>query len=147
MLSDKNREKLTEAFKVLPELDRKLVALKAICCHCTLRNHEKIFVDAVIKSGITDEAGNVLTEKTYQDRVKRPKQPGVSENKSELSIAQERPATVYRFIMQNTIEEKIIALHQRKRNLANELLSEQGVSGKLSNDDLMSLIVSMGANY
>ena len=44
--------------------------------------------------------------------------------------------------MRNSIEEKIIALHEQKRNLANELLSGQGVSGKLSNDDLMNLISS-----
>ena len=48
--------------------------------------------------------------------------------------------TIYRFVMRNTIEEKIIALHEQKRNLANDLLSGQGVSGKLSNDDLLNLI-------
>ena len=39
--------------------------------------------------------------------------------------------------MQNTIEEKKIQPHQKKRDLASELLSGQGVSGKLSNQDLM----------
>ena len=70
--------------------------------------------------------------------------PAVEDQASDRAhrIGQERPVTIYRFIMQNTIEEKIIALHQQKRNLANELLSGQGVSGKLSNDDLMGLIVS-----
>jgi len=68
--------------------------------------------------------------------------PAVEDQASDRAhrIGQERPVTIYRFVMQNTIEEKILALHQHKRNLANELLSGQEVSGKLSNDDLMKLI-------
>ncbi len=70
--------------------------------------------------------------------------PAVEDQASDRAhrIGQERPVTIYRFVMRNTIEEKIIALHEQKRNLANELLSGQGVSGKLSNDDLMNLISS-----
>ena len=68
--------------------------------------------------------------------------PAVEDQASDRAhrIGQERPVTIYRLIMQNTIEEKIISLHEHKRNLANDLLSGQGVSGKLSNKDLMDLI-------
>ena len=68
--------------------------------------------------------------------------PAVEDQASDRAhrIGQERPVTIYRFVMQNTIEEKIISLHEHKRNLANELLSGQGISGKLSNEDLMKLI-------
>lgn len=68
--------------------------------------------------------------------------PAVEDQASDRAhrIGQERPVTIYRFVMRNTIEEKIIALHEHKRNLANELLSGQSVSGKLSNEDLMDLI-------
>ena len=68
--------------------------------------------------------------------------PAVEDQASDRAhrIGQERPVTIYRLIMKNTIEQKILDLHQRKRNLASELLSGQGVSGKLSNDDLMHLI-------
>jgi hypothetical protein len=86
MLSDKTRKKLIEAFRVLPELERKLIALKIICCQYTLRNHEKTFIEAVIKSGIKDETGKTLTTNVYQDRVKQLKQLGIAENKAELSI-------------------------------------------------------------
>ena len=70
--------------------------------------------------------------------------PAVEDQASDRAhrIGQERPVTIYRFVMRNTIEEKIIALHEHKRNLANELLSGQGVSGKLSNEDLMNLITA-----
>ncbi len=72
--------------------------------------------------------------------------PAVEDQASDRAhrIGQERPVTIYRFVMQNTIEEKIISLHENKRNLANELLSGQGVSGKLSNTDLMNLISNGG---
>ena len=68
--------------------------------------------------------------------------PAVEDQASDRAhrIGQERPVTIYRFIMKNTIEEKILNMHEHKRNLANELLSGQGISGKLSNEDLMSLI-------
>ncbi|MCX7117664.1 MAG: DEAD/DEAH box helicase [Legionellales bacterium] len=70
--------------------------------------------------------------------------PAVEDQASDRAhrIGQERPVTIYRLITRNTIEEKIIALHEHKRNLANELLSGQGVSGKLSNADLMNLIAA-----
>ncbi|MCX7121155.1 MAG: DEAD/DEAH box helicase [Gammaproteobacteria bacterium] len=70
--------------------------------------------------------------------------PAVEDQASDRAhrIGQERPVTIYRFIMQNTIEEKILSMHEHKRNLANELLSGQGISGKLSNEDLMSLITA-----
>lgn len=68
--------------------------------------------------------------------------PAVEDQASDRAhrIGQERPVTIYRFVMRNTIEEKIIALHEQKRHLANELLSGQEMSGKLSNEDLMKLI-------
>jgi len=74
--------------------------------------------------------------------------PAVEDQASDRAhrIGQERPVTIYRFVMQNTIEEKIISLHEHKRNLANELLSGQSVSGKLSNDDLMNLITNAGSH-
>ena len=70
--------------------------------------------------------------------------PAVEDQASDRAhrIGQERPVTIYRLVMQNTIEEKIISLHEHKRNLANELLSGHGVSGKLSDQDLMNLIYS-----
>ncbi|KPA16665.1 protein containing DNA/RNA helicase, partial [Candidatus Magnetomorum sp. HK-1] len=52
-------------------------------------------------------------------------------------IGQLRPITVYRFVTQNTIEEKILALHHHKRNLAQDLLSGSDLSAKMSNDELL----------
>jgi len=55
-------------------------------------------------------------------------------------IGQERPVTVYRLLARNTIEEKIVALHQRKRNLAGTLLEGGDISGRISAQELLKLI-------
>jgi SNF2 family DNA or RNA helicase len=55
-------------------------------------------------------------------------------------IGQLKPVTVYRFVAENTIEEKILKLHDAKRNLADSLLSGADVSAKLNYDDLLNLL-------
>jgi superfamily II DNA or RNA helicase len=55
-------------------------------------------------------------------------------------IGQLRPVTVYRFVTQDTIEQKILALHHNKRNLARDLLSGSDLTGKMSNEELLRLI-------
>ena len=70
--------------------------------------------------------------------------PAVEDQASDRAhrIGQERPVTIYRLVMQNTIEEKMIAMHKDKRDLATELLSGQGEVGKLSEVDLINLIAT-----
>ena len=55
-------------------------------------------------------------------------------------MGQTRPVTVYRLIMKNTIEEKIIKLHKDKRDLADDLLSDGHRSSKMTEEELLSLI-------
>lgn len=55
-------------------------------------------------------------------------------------IGQKRPVTVYRLVASNTIEEKIVRLHQEKRDLANSLLEGADVSARISADELLQLI-------
>ncbi len=68
--------------------------------------------------------------------------PAVEDQASDRAhrIGQQRPVTVYRFVTENTIEEKIVALHQEKRDLADSLLSGTEMSASLSSDQLLSLI-------
>ena len=68
--------------------------------------------------------------------------PAVEEQASDRAhrIGQMRPVTIYRLITQNTIEEKIVALHQHKRDLADKLLSGNEAVTKLSVDDMLSLL-------
>ncbi|MFT6897946.1 MAG: SNF2 family DNA or RNA helicase [Paraglaciecola sp.] len=68
--------------------------------------------------------------------------PAVEEQASDRAhrIGQTRPVTVYRLITQNTIEEKIVALHQHKRDLADKLLEGNEAVSKLSVDDMLNLL-------
>ncbi|MCF2947555.1 DEAD/DEAH box helicase [Paraglaciecola aquimarina] len=68
--------------------------------------------------------------------------PAVEEQASDRAhrIGQKRPVTIYRLITQNTIEEKIVALHQHKRDLADKLLSGNEAATKLSVEDMLNLL-------
>jgi SNF2 family DNA or RNA helicase len=55
-------------------------------------------------------------------------------------IGQTRPVTVYRLVTRGTIEEKILALHERKRDLADDLLSGLERSDVLELDELIGLL-------
>lgn len=55
-------------------------------------------------------------------------------------MGQLRPVTIYRFITAGTIEERISAMHASKRDLADSLLEGTDVSGKLTAEQLLTLI-------
>lgn len=55
-------------------------------------------------------------------------------------IGQQRPVTFYQLVSENTIEEQIVALHARKRDLADSLLEGGELSGKLDADALLQLL-------
>ncbi|MBC9931783.1 DEAD/DEAH box helicase [Chitinophaga qingshengii] len=68
--------------------------------------------------------------------------PAIEEQASDRAhrIGQTRPVTIYRLVAKQTIEEKIIALHHSKRDLADRLLEGSDQSGRLSAEELMDLI-------
>lgn len=68
--------------------------------------------------------------------------PAVEQQASDRAhrMGQKRPVTIYRLITQHTIEEKIVALHQHKRDLADKLLSGNETVNKLSVDDMLNLL-------
>src|ERR1700735_2998547 len=68
--------------------------------------------------------------------------PAVEDQASDRAhrIGQERPVTIYRLIMQDSIEERILRLHRDKRDLATELLDGSEVAGRLSEEELLDLI-------
>jgi SNF2 family DNA or RNA helicase len=55
-------------------------------------------------------------------------------------MGQQRPVTIYRLVTQNTIEEKIIALHGEKRDLADSLLDGGEAACKLDTAALLRLL-------
>ncbi len=68
--------------------------------------------------------------------------PAIEDQASDRAhrIGQTRPVTIYRLVCRNTIEEKIVRLHQEKRDLAGSLLEGSDISAKMSSDDLLQLI-------
>ncbi len=68
--------------------------------------------------------------------------PAVEDQASDRAyrIGQTRPVTIYRLIMQGSVEEKILELHSTKRELAEDILSETDSASRLSLDDLMNLL-------
>ena len=55
-------------------------------------------------------------------------------------IGQNRAVTVYHLVSKNTIEEKIIRLHQTKRDLAENILAGTDLSYKLTGKDLLEMV-------
>jgi SNF2 family DNA or RNA helicase len=55
-------------------------------------------------------------------------------------IGQQRAVTIDRLIVKDSIEERILALHRQKRDLADALLEGADASAKLSEEDLLDLI-------
>ncbi len=68
--------------------------------------------------------------------------PAIEDQASDRAhrIGQTRPVTVYRLITKTSIEEKIVRLHQEKRNLADQILTASDQSARFSTKELLELI-------
>ena len=56
-------------------------------------------------------------------------------------IGQDKPVMVYRLVAEDTVEERILALQQRKRALAEAALGEAGKAGAVTRDELLALLM------
>ncbi|MEM6772915.1 MAG: DEAD/DEAH box helicase, partial [Bacteroidota bacterium] len=92
-----------------------------------------------LKAGGT---GLNLTEADYVLHLDPWWNPAVEDQASDRAhrIGQQRPVTVYRFVTEDTIEEKIVKLHHEKRDLADSLLAGTESSASLTVDQMMDLI-------
>ena len=68
--------------------------------------------------------------------------PAVEDQASDRAhrIGQTRPVTIYRLVTEGTIEEQIVDLHHRKRDLANQLLDGADAAGRWNADELLQLL-------
>lgn len=70
--------------------------------------------------------------------------PAVEDQASDRAhrMGQQRPVTVYRLVASGTIEQKIVALHESKRDLADRLLEGTDKVSKLDADELVALLTA-----
>ena len=68
--------------------------------------------------------------------------PAVEDQASDRAhrIGQTRPVTIYRLVTEGTIEEQIVELHHRKRDLAEQLLEGADATGRLDAEQLLELL-------
>ena len=68
--------------------------------------------------------------------------PAVEDQASDRAhrIGQTRPVTIYRLVTEGTIEEQIVDLHHRKRDLADRLLEGADTAARLSAEELLALL-------
>ncbi|PWQ97716.1 DEAD/DEAH box helicase [Leucothrix pacifica] len=87
-------------------------------------------------------SGLNLTEADYVVHMDPWWNPAVEDQASDRAhrIGQTRPVTIYRLVAENTIEQKIIKLHQQKRDLADSLLDGSDISGSLNAKEMLALI-------
>jgi SNF2 family DNA or RNA helicase len=96
-----------------------LISLKAGGSGLTLTEADYVFV--------LDPWWNPATEAQAVDRTHR--------------IGQDKTVTVYRLVAEGTIEEKVVELQQRKRDLFDRVVEEGGsLGGPLSVDDIRALL-------
>jgi SNF2 family DNA or RNA helicase len=68
--------------------------------------------------------------------------PAVEDQASDRAhrIGQTRPVTVYRLVVKDSIEERIVDLHKEKRDLAESILAGSETAGRLSASALLALM-------
>ena len=131
------------------ELDRKNIAYQYLDGSTSMKDRKKA-VDAFqngegdvflisLKAGGT---GLNLTAADYVLHMDPWWNPAVEDQAADRAhrMGQLRPVTIYRFITRGTIEDKILALHATKRDLADSLLEGTDTTGRLSAEELLALI-------
>ncbi|HAI76705.1 MAG TPA: helicase SNF2 [Microscillaceae bacterium] len=115
----KDRQQQVNLFQNSPEIQIFLISLKAGGTGLNLTAAEYVF--------LLDPWWNPAIEAQAVDRAHR--------------IGQKNTVFTYKFITQHTVEEKILALQQSKKKLADDLISsEDGFVKSLSQDDLLKLL-------
>lgn len=117
--STRDRQQEVENFQNDPDLKLFLISLKAGGVGLNLTAADYVF--------ILDPWWNPAIEAQAIDRAHR--------------IGQHRTVFTYKFITKNSVEEKILALQQSKRQLAEDLISnEEGFLKSLSREDVLALL-------
>ena len=55
-------------------------------------------------------------------------------------IGQHRPVTIYRLVARDTVEEGVLEMHERKRQLSDRILAGADLAAGLSTEELIGLV-------
>ena len=101
--------------------------------------HKSVFLVSLKAGGL----GLNLTGANYVIHLDLWWNPAIEQQATDRAyrIGQKQKVIVYHLIAENTIEEKILRLHQTKRSLADSLLQGTDMSHKLTVQDLLDMIV------
>jgi SNF2 family DNA or RNA helicase len=68
--------------------------------------------------------------------------PAVEDQASDRAhrMGQQRPVTIYRLVARGTIEEGIVELHHRKRDLADSLLEGTEIAARMSPGEMLAML-------
>ena len=68
--------------------------------------------------------------------------PAVEEQAADRAhrIGQEKPVNVFRIVSENTVEEKVLKLQEKKRMIANAALHNASQAASITKEELMSLL-------
>lgn len=117
--STKNRGEIVADFQKNPDLKVFLISIKAGGVGLNLTQADYVF--------ILDPWWNPAVEQQAIDRTHR--------------IGQEKKVFIYKFIAKDTVEEKILALQNRKKRLASSLITtEESFIKSLSKDDIREIL-------
>ena len=116
--STRDREGVVRRFQEESDVSLMLISLMAGGTGLNLTAADHIF--------LLDPWWNPAVEDQAADRAHR--------------IGQERPVMIYRLVAIDTVEERILDLQQRKRELADLALEGSGRAAGLTRDDLMELL-------
>ncbi|MGE0173511.1 MAG: DEAD/DEAH box helicase [Oligoflexales bacterium] len=114
--ASKNRGEITEKFNASPEITVLLMSLKAGGVGLNLTSADHVF--------LMEPWWNPAVEQQAADRIYR--------------IGQTRPVNIYKLIAKDTIEERIVALQEKKKGLSDDLL-ELNAAQALSTAEIMEL--------
>lgn len=116
--STANRQKVVEDFQADDGPPVLLISLKAGGTGLNLTAADHVF--------LLDPWWNPAVEDQAADRTHR--------------IGQDKPVLVYRVVAKDTVEERILELQKKKRQLADAALGDTGQAGQLTRDDLLALL-------
>ena len=114
-----NRQNIVDRFQSDDSVKVMLLSLKAAGTGLNLTAADHVF--------ITDPWWNPAAENQAADRAHR--------------IGQKKPVIVTRLVSEDTVEQKILLLQDKKRELADSVISNAGKSFTLTKDDLLELLV------